>query len=175
MEEIDLGLEFLLGLLPYIYESFHVLIALLYEKGLQKYGALYFLHSEMILQMLIKNCRVAESKFGFGQVKIYKNCRPTMYHTSLIPYRLLFQKSNWKKVNRSKMAKVGTFAYPNAWIIPIVDIFRVNGIRFKKQFCRDKLSSRKVCKKISLIRFLWTFPWELWTNHFLSLSPDPED
>ena len=40
MEEIDLGLEFLLGLLPYIYESFHVLIALLYEKGLPKYGSL---------------------------------------------------------------------------------------------------------------------------------------
>ena len=40
MEEIDLDLEFLLGLLPYIYESFHVLIALLYEKGLPKYGDL---------------------------------------------------------------------------------------------------------------------------------------
>ena len=26
MEEIDLGLEFLLGLLPYVYESFHILI-----------------------------------------------------------------------------------------------------------------------------------------------------
>ena len=40
MEEIDLGLESLLGLLPYVYESFHVLFALLYEKGLQKYGDL---------------------------------------------------------------------------------------------------------------------------------------
>ena len=40
MEEINLGLEFLLGLLPYVYERFHVLIALLYEKGLPKYGDL---------------------------------------------------------------------------------------------------------------------------------------